>query len=235
MKNKQTVLLILLLLAALIAAAGIAYNSLSGQVESNQLIALDGGNVVSTAAPTDAPTATGAPTEAPVATEAPAVTEAPATASPVPTATPKTNANGVPLIMSPNFTVEDAQGNPVSLHDYIGKPVVLNFWASWCGPCRMEMPAFQQMLDKYGSEVHFLFINLTDGYQETKETAQAHIAEAGYSFPLLFDTTGSAANTYGVASIPQTYFLDAEGYVIAQGAGALNVTVLEKGIGMILP
>ena len=137
------------------------------------------------------------------------------------------------LAMAPDFTVYDTEGNAVKLSDYIGKPTIVNFWASWCGPCQMEMPDFDEKYQELGSEVNFLMVNMTDGSQETLETAQAFLAEAGYSFPVYFDTDMDAAMTYGVNSLPSTYFIDAEGHAIAVAQGMIDAATLQQGIDMI--
>lgn len=135
-------------------------------------------------------------------------------------------------IPAPDFTVYDADGNQVHLSDYLGKPVVVNFWASWCGPCQMEMPDFQETYLELGEEVQFLMINMTGG-RETLENAQAFIAEQGYTFPVFFDQDADAARTYGAYSLPTTYFIDAEGNAVAQATGAIDRETLQTGIDMI--
>lgn len=136
-------------------------------------------------------------------------------------------------VIAPDFTVYDAEGNPVKLYDYTGKPIVLNFWASWCGPCQMEMPDFHEKYLTLGEEVQFLMINMTDGSRETVESASDFIAQQGYTFPVFYDTTTEAAMTYGAYSLPTTFFISAEGHAIARATGAIDGETLQRGIDMI--
>lgn len=193
MKQKKTVLVLLLAFVLLLGGAYLLYTRLEGSVNTYQLPAQE--------------------------TRAPDGTAASETPGPVP---------------APDFTVYDEAGNEVRLSDYLGKPVVVNFWASWCGPCRMEMPEFQEKHLELGGEVQFLMINMTGG-RETVETARDFIAGQGYTFPVLYDTEGDAAVTYGAYALPTTYFIDAEGYAIAQARGAINSETLQAGIDMIYP
>ena len=110
------------------------------------------------------------------------------------------------------------------------KPVLIDFWASWCGPCKMEMPDFNEKYLEIGEEVQFLIINMTDGSRETIETASAFIVEQGYSFPVFYDTDQDAAAIYGVYSLPTTYFIDAEGNAIAQATGAIDEEAVPKEV-----
>ena len=193
MKQKKTVLVLLLAFVLLLGGAYLLYTRLEGSVNTYQLSAQE--------------------------TRAPDGTAASETPGPVP---------------APDFTVYDEAGNEVHLSDYRGKPVVVNFWASWCGPCRMEMPEFQEKHLELGGEVQFLMINMTGG-RETGATARGFIAGQGYTFPVLYDTEGDAAVTYGAYALPTTYFIDAEGYAIAQARGAINSETLQAGIDMIYP
>ena len=136
--------------------------------------------------------------------------------------------------LAPDFTVYDLNGNPVKLSDYRGKPVVLNFWSSRCGPCQMEMPDFQKAYEDLGEEIYFIMVNVTDGSWDTVDSASAFIAENNYTFPVFYDTDISAASAYGVSSLPTTYFIDAEGNGVAYGMGAMDMDTLMSGIEMIL-
>ena len=149
---------------------------------------------------------------------------------PDPTAVDVKDGNGV---LAMDFKVQDAEGNEVSLHDFIGRPVVLNFWASWCDPCKGEMPGFQKQSVERGDEVVFLMVNLTDGSRETIATAQAFLAEAEYTFPVYYDTRLNAAATYGASSIPLTYFIDTQGYLVSSKMGMMSERQLEGGISII--
>lgn len=138
-----------------------------------------------------------------------------------------------PHVTAPDFTVYDAEGNPVRLSDFFGKPIVLNFWASWCGPCKMELPDFQDVYSELGDSVQFLVVNMTDGSRETVETASAFLKEQGYTLPVYYDTQLSAATVYSVNAIPRTYFIDAQGYAVAWASGAIDGQTLRRGIDMI--
>ena len=150
-----------------------------------------------------------------------------------PTETETTEEEAVEPVAAPDFTALDSEGNSVQLSDYLGTPVILNFWASWCSPCKSEMPDFDAAYQQYGDEIQFMMVNMTDGGQETLESAKDFIAESGYSFPVFFDTEYSAAMAYGVSSIPATYFVNAEGNLVAYGIGPLDLEALETGIGML--
>ena len=139
----------------------------------------------------------------------------------------------VEYVMAPDFTVYDAEGNEVKLSDFIGKPTVVNFWASWCGPCQIEMPDFDEMYKEFGEEVNFLMVNMTDGSRETADAAAKFVEDAGYAFPIYYDTKMNAAMTYGVNSLPSTYFIDAEGHAVTRAQGIINAEVLQYAIEMI--
>ena len=137
-------------------------------------------------------------------------------------------------VIAPDFTVKDAGGNPVSLSDFLGKPVVINFWASWCGYCTEEMPVFQKAYESYADQIIFMMINLTDGSRETLDSAKNFIMDKGYTFPVYFDTELEAAYAYETYSIPVTVFIDANGNLVTGIQGAATQSKLLDKIEMIL-
>ncbi|KAF5052783.1 Thiol-disulfide oxidoreductase ResA [anaerobic digester metagenome] len=137
-------------------------------------------------------------------------------------------------VAAPDFTMLDAEGNSVALSNHIGTPIVLNFWASWCSPCKNEMPVFDTVAAELGDKVDFIMVNLTHGGRETVEGATQFIKEQGFTFPVYFDTLLEGATAYSVRSIPVTYFIDTEGNVQAYSAGSMDEDTLRQGIDMIL-
>ena len=134
---------------------------------------------------------------------------------------------------APNCTVFDAQGNEVKFSDFAGKPVVLNFWASWCPPCKSEMPHFNKIYAEVKDDVVFMMVDLVDGQRETQASGQAYIDEMGYEFPIYFDNEQDAGNAYGITSIPTTLFIDASGNIQAGYQGAIDEETLVAGINKI--
>ena len=207
MKNKNTLLVIVLVFVLLLGGAYVLYDRLGQGVTAEQLIVH----------------ATPQPTAEPATEEA--IPEDEAAEKPADEETED--------IHAPDFQVYDKDGNGVHLSDFFGKPIVLNFWASWCGPCQSEMPDFNEKYAELGGDVHFVMVNMTDGRRETVETASAFIEKNGYDFPVLFDTKSEAAMTYGAYSLPTSFFINAEGHVIAQAVGAIDAATLQRGIDMI--
>ncbi len=133
-----------------------------------------------------------------------------------------------------DFTVYDADMNKVKLSDFFGKPIVINFWASWCGPCKSELPAFNSMYKKYGDEVTFLMVNLTDTYREPMDTAKDFVAKSNYEFSVYYDASGNASTLYKIYSIPETVFINADGTIQDVKIGTMKESELEAYIKSIL-
>lgn len=134
--------------------------------------------------------------------------------------------------LAPDFTLKNLDGEEVSLSDYVGKPAVLNFWASWCPPCKEEMPNFNELSNQYGKtgDVIFLMVNITDGGRETIETATAFLSDNKYDMNVLFDTEGKASTLYNISSIPATFFIDSQGYINNSSVGSLTMNQLEMEV-----
>ncbi|ASS76264.1 hypothetical protein CIG75_15815 [Tumebacillus algifaecis] len=126
---------------------------------------------------------------------------------------------------APAFELQTFDGQTVKLSDLKGKPVVLNFWASWCGPCRDEMPDLETVHKQYGDRVQFYGINLTS--QDNLDKAKAFMKEMGVSFPSLMDADEKTAKAYRTFSIPMTYGIDQNGIVSEIHKGQINKVVMD--------
>ena len=137
-----------------------------------------------------------------------------------------------PVGNAPNFIVQDKDGNAVQLSDFAGKPVVINFWATWCGYCKLEMPDFDRAYREY-PDVVFLMINATDGVYATRAKADAYVAQEGFAFDVYYDVTGAAQNAYNLTGYPTTVFINAQGDVVAKEVGMISYETLLQGISLI--
>ena len=134
---------------------------------------------------------------------------------------------------APDFQVSDLDGKPVSLSDFQGKPILINFWASWCRPCRTEMPYIQQVYEEWSNKgLVVLAINIGETPSETKEFMQDY----ELSFPVLLDIKRLVAQEYNVWSIPTTFFIDKNGIIQAKIIGAFpSKAAIETKLGEIIP
>ncbi len=110
---------------------------------------------------------------------------------------------------APDFTAETVSGNSFTLSEHSGKVVLLNFWATWCGPCVGEMPAFEKLYGEYGEEVAILAVN---SMEDTISVAQ-FVADKGYTFPIAFDAEGAVSMKYPTDGIPYTLVIGKDGTV----------------------
>jgi cytochrome c biogenesis protein CcmG/thiol:disulfide interchange protein DsbE len=117
-------------------------------------------------------------------------------------------------------------GKPVSLEQFRGRPVVINFWASWCGPCRQEHPVLEWGAKEFGGQAQFLGIV----FEDTEENAREFLQQMGASFPQLVDPRSRISVDYGVAGVPETYFIDANGVIMGKHVGPIDPQTLANRI-----
>lgn len=139
----------------------------------------------------------------------------------MPTSVPDRVAEGEP---APDFTAETAAGDRVALSDYAGQPVLLNFWATWCAPCRVEMPALQAASERYADEgVVVLAVNAS----ERRDQVEGFMDELGLTFPAVLDPEGEIVDLYEVRVFPTTIWIDGQGVVRAEHFGALDDELID--------
>jgi peroxiredoxin len=119
-------------------------------------------------------------------------------------------------VTAPNFTLKDINGEEVKLEDYRGKIVFLNFWATWCPPCREEMPSMERLYTEFKNKD---FTILAVDLREKPNSVKAFGKKLGLSYPLLLDSDGTVHLDYGIRSIPTTYLVDRQGYLIGSALG----------------
>jgi peroxiredoxin len=125
-----------------------------------------------------------------------------------------------------NFSLPDLDGNQVALTEFQGKPVIINFWATWCPPCRLEMPEFQRAYEAY--EEDDLVILAVNEAEQSEVVDSFFYEEMGYTYTPLLDEEGEVAEAYGAIGLPATFFVDAAGEVTAVHRGLLTQGQLEQ-------
>ena len=135
-----------------------------------------------------------------------------------------------PAIGSPvqDFELPILTGGSQRLSALKGKPVVINFWASWCAPCKEEMPLLDRLSQNHSGDLAVLGVN----YAETPEVVQEFVQESGISFPILLDETGRVSDLYYVRNYPTTFFIDADGVLRAQHIGLLSEEALARYLSL---
>lgn len=135
---------------------------------------------------------------------------------------------------SVDFTLQDQYGNTHTLSDYKGKTVFLNFWATWCGPCRSEMPDIQTLYEEYsgqGGDAEVVILGVAApnaGREVSEEGIKQFMDENGYTYPTLMDPTGEIFAVYGIQSFPTTFMIDQNGDVYGYVSGALNEDIMRQ-------
>lgn len=136
-----------------------------------------------------------------------------------------------PLVgyQAPAFSLKSfPDSKPISLADYQGKPIFINFWASWCPPCQAESPDIAKAYAKYGDKVQFIGVDLTA--QDTLPDVTAFLEKYGIKFPIALDTKGTVANQYQVMAIPTSFFVNRQGIIVDRIVGAITPQILEADL-----
>jgi len=125
--------------------------------------------------------------------------------------------------LAPDFTMYNAEGNQVNLSDFFGKPIVLNFWTTWCPACIVELPYFEQFRAEVGDNVQILKVNI----REAREQVESFMQDSGFDFPVFFDE-GAGADMFDVQFIPMTFFIDSNGQLVSSISGAATLDSLHQ-------
>ena len=132
--------------------------------------------------------------------------------------------------VAPDVEFFDAFENSFMLSDFFDKPIVFNFWATWCGACKSHMPGFDNLYEKYKDDVNFIMLNVSD----ERKTAEAFLEDNGYDFPIYYDDSNICSYVYGASSIPLTFVMKKGGEVYGYQIGALSEEALESAIMTVL-
>jgi peroxiredoxin len=114
--------------------------------------------------------------------------------------------------LAPDFSLRTSSGETITLSDLRGRPVLINLWASWCPPCRAEMPAMQRLYEEYKDQ-GFLVLAINATNQDNASAAEAFVREHQLTFPILFDVDGNVSRQYQLRSLPTTFFVDPDGVI----------------------
>jgi peroxiredoxin len=120
-------------------------------------------------------------------------------------------------MLAPDFTMKNLEGKEVSLKDYRGKKVMLNFWATWCPPCKEEMPAMERIYAEKSSEFEILAVNL-----DPQNNVAGFVNDNKLTFPVLLDQNGQTQQTYAIISIPTTFIIDENGIILEKQIGSMT-------------
>ena len=134
---------------------------------------------------------------------------------------------------APDFKLQNLDGESVSLSDFKGKAVLVNFWATWCGPCRIEMPYLQEIYEEWSEQgLVLLAVNIGESPAKVKDFMEKY----NLSFPVLLDAKTTVAREYNVSGIPTTFFIDKDGVIQVKIVGAFsNTAQIESSLSKIIP
>lgn len=141
-------------------------------------------------------------------------------------ASPSTIGLGVGL-KAPDFELENLAGDKVKLSDFVGKKVMLNFWATWCPPCKAEIPDMQKLSLEEQGNIVILAVNI-----DPENDVAGFAKQMGVTFPILLDKTNKVNKTYQIISIPTSYFIDEKGLIKYKHIGAMDIKAMKKYIDM---
>jgi peroxiredoxin len=175
------------------------------------------------------PQATAPESPAPLASQ----TDTPAPVAASPQASPESNLPTGTQVgqVPPDFVLKDAQGQPVSLTSFRGRPVLLIFWASWCTHCQATMPRIESIYEQYSDQgLAVIGVSVPGLSGETKESALAFVQQKGITFPIVFDEGASAYREYQVVGVPTLIFVDRNGVIVSNHAGEMDIQSLQAQI-----
>ena len=144
---------------------------------------------------------------------------------------PKLRSNALEGRAAPNFSLQTLDGEPFSLAEVRGSPVVVNFWSTWCQPCKVEHPVLMSAAEAYGPNgVQFVAVL----YQDDASKARAFLHRSGSHWPTLEDPGGRTAIAYGVAGVPETFFIDQSGTIVRKVAGPVSQEIMVSTLEQML-
>jgi len=243
-KKTRTLLITVISFAVVITIAAVAYNALKDNAPAVSFTP-----ILATAAQAAEPKKV----EAVVPSAIPVISADQLPTAPVIEDLPPTSATGAPgaaptqevpntdaqaeeekAPVIPNLPLTRLDGTMTSFNDVRdGKPAVINYFASWCPPCKQELPHFQKAFDEYGDQVSFIFLDALDGQRETLKTINAFIKDFPFTGPVFYDN-GEFAMTFQTSSLPTTVFIDKDGRVVKGYLGFVAEEVLYRDIAELL-
>ncbi|MCG6182183.1 TlpA family protein disulfide reductase [Anoxybacillus sp. LAT_38] len=131
--------------------------------------------------------------------------------------------------IAPDFELMTLQGEKMKLSQFRGKKVILNFWASWCPPCRAEMPEMQRFYEQYGQHVAIVAVNLTNK-EKNRHVVETFVNKKGLTFDIMLDEQGTVSKTYEVITIPTSYIIDEQGVIRSKHVGPLSYDMMKRTV-----